>query len=87
MGWKCPDCGNHVYDRSQQAKCPYCNPVKCELCNRRERVSRIHNHHISYEYDITIGVCQDCHQKIHFQEERSDQDPDNELDRLNPLEV
>ena len=36
---------------------------ECGICGKE--VSRVVRHHISYEYDTTIEVCDSCHRKIH----------------------
>lgn len=82
MGWKCPNCRRHVY---KAGKCPYCSDDVCEICGAIKSPSDIHEHHISYDLDVTVQACDECHTKIHFPEERGPNDNDVELDRLNPL--
>jgi len=83
MGWKCPECRNHV----SGSKCPYCNPTTCAKCGRGGSVTEIHNHHVSYMYDITVPLCADCHEQVHFDDKRGSipREGHRELDRLDPL--
>lgn len=82
MGWKCPECRNHVYGTG---KCPHCHPQVCSACGSHRSDAGINEHHVSYEFDITIPVCDSCHEKIHFEEHREAELAD-EYARLNPLE-
>lgn len=57
----------------------------CQMCRRGGRGVEIHGHHVSYTFDIVVPLCDRCHSKVHFREDRSTHDPHEELDRLNPL--
>ena len=39
-------------------------PGRCKLCFKF--VEKLEAHHISYDPQITIKICHDCHHKVHF---------------------
>lgn len=53
----CPNCCYKVFiSRSRLLK-------TCVNC--KKSFSKIHEHHISYETDTTVRVCESCHRNIH----------------------
>lgn len=81
MGWKCPNCRNHVY---KSGKCPYCSPDVCWLCGDRVPTRHMHEHHVSYRHNATVDLCEGCHEKVHFENKRGPADDHDLLDRLRP---
>lgn len=82
MAWKCPNCRRHV---EKSGKCPYCAADYCEVCQSIRPPRQINRHHVSYEPEITIKACDDCHEKIHYPAQREPGDNAELLDRLNPI--
>lgn len=82
MGWKCPSCRHHVYGNVGQ--CWYCHRGVCDYCkiNAGEQ-----QHHVSYDPEITVELCDECHEKVHYPSKREPEDDHDLLDRLHPGET
>jgi len=43
---------------------------ECEICGKKKPEEDLIRHHITYDPEFTIRVCEDCHHKCHSQIER-----------------
>lgn len=78
---KCPDCGAEKEEGENAAgalrlKCPNCDPhwddpikKKKYRCRGCWLVKLCVAHHVSYNPEIVVPMCNDCHEKLHRRED------------------